>query len=83
MSETSGRVYHPAEAKHGSIGLVSSKLSFEFSRHFEFEDTHEFNANVEFPPPSRFVWNGITHRLDREWVIGLPNSDTLKRTDLK
>lgn len=86
MSEVSGRVYHPAEAKHGGIGLVSSKLSMEISRHFEFdEDNDELNAttDVEFPAPSRLVWNGVAHRLDREWVIGLPNEYALKRTDLK
>lgn len=62
MSPASGRVYHPAHERYGSIGLIRSKLAIEFSRYFEFDgkDTEE--------PPTRFNWNGIKYDLDRDWI---------------
>lgn len=82
MSEVSGRVYHPADEKHGSIGLVRSKLSIEFSRFFEFDESQEL-SQAEYPAPVRFRWNGSVHQLERTWVRGLANEATLSRTDLK
>lgn len=53
MSPTSGRVYHPAKPKYGSIGLIRSKLAIEFSKYFEFESNDE--------APTHFTWKGIIY----------------------
>ncbi|KAJ6632967.1 UPF0598 protein [Pseudolycoriella hygida] len=63
MSPTSGRVYHPADTKHGSIGLIRSKLAIEFSKHFEFENDEE--------APTHFTWNGVRYKLDNSWMVTL------------
>lgn len=60
MLPQSGRVYHPAPEKVGSIGLVRSKLAIEFSKYFIFE-------NGEMQPPTHFKWNNKTYVLDTEW----------------
>ncbi|KAB0797643.1 hypothetical protein PPYR_08636 [Photinus pyralis] len=60
MLPTSGRVYHPAPEKTGSIGLVRSKLAIEFSKHFVFE-------NGEGKPPTHFNWKDTVYELDQEW----------------
>ena len=48
----SGRVYHPAPEKVGSVGLIADKLSIEWTarKRFEFE-------NGEESPPTHFIWN--------------------------
>ncbi|XP_065089423.1 UPF0598 protein CG30010-like [Ochlerotatus camptorhynchus] len=60
MFPLSGRVYHPAPERYGSVGLIRSKLAIELSRHFTF-------LNGEEQPPTHFTWNSIKHKLDSEW----------------
>lgn len=60
MLPETGRVYHPAPEKAGSIGLVRSKLAIEFSKHFKFD-------NGEHEPPTQFTWDGATYDLDNKW----------------
>lgn len=62
MLPETGRVYHPAPEKVGSIGLVRSKLAIELSKYFIFSEG-------EGNPPTKFVWNGIEHSLDRKWFF--------------
>nr|XP_003699984.1 PREDICTED: UPF0598 protein CG30010 [Megachile rotundata] len=61
MNVHSGRIYHPAPAKGGKIGLVASKLAIELSSQFEFENGEE-NA------PTHFNWRGKRYSLDTDWV---------------
>lgn len=51
MLQSSGRVYHPAPERVGSIGLVKSSLAIEFSSLFKF-------SNGETNPPTHFRWSG-------------------------
>ncbi|XP_063229640.1 UPF0598 protein CG30010 [Bacillus rossius redtenbacheri] len=60
MSPASGRVYHPALATSGSVGLVQSKLAIELSRHFTF-------ANGEESGPTHFRWRGTEYVLQTDW----------------
>ncbi|XP_026468529.1 UPF0598 protein CG30010-like, partial [Ctenocephalides felis] len=60
MCPKSGRVYHPAHEKVGSIGLIRSKLAIEFSKYFEFK-------NGEENPPTHFTWDGKRYELDLSW----------------
>lgn len=69
MSPITGRVYHPADERQGGIGLISSKLAIEFSKHFEFDGiADESEVDGSLRSPSRFVWNGQLHHLDRSWA---------------
>ncbi|KFP00615.1 UPF0598 protein C8orf82, partial [Calypte anna] len=56
-----GRVYHPAPAKMGSVGLVRSALALELSPGFEFEEGAE-------KPPTHFSWEGQRYRLTQDLV---------------
>lgn len=80
--DSSGRVYHPAPAKFGSVGLVKSSLAMQFSRYFDFGSCSH---------PSHFTWNNTRFELTQEVQpllaglrnrIGLPvwNPDTWHRT---
>uniref|UniRef100_A0A1Q3F8L6 Uncharacterized protein n=1 Tax=Culex tarsalis TaxID=7177 RepID=A0A1Q3F8L6_CULTA len=60
MFPTSGRVYHPAPERYGSVGLIRSRLAIELSKDFSF-------GSGEDQPPTHFCWNGTTHELDTEW----------------
>ncbi|XP_058461651.1 UPF0598 protein CG30010 isoform X3 [Malaya genurostris] len=60
MFPLSGRVYHPAPERCGSIGLVRSKLAIELSKHFTF-------LEGEDEPPTHFAWKNTTYELNREW----------------
>ncbi|XP_062570511.1 UPF0598 protein CG30010-like [Saccostrea cucullata] len=51
MLPNTGRVYHPAMATVGGIGLIKSSLAIELSKYFEFE-------NGEDHPPTHFNWKG-------------------------
>lgn len=70
MSPLSGRVYHPAGGKHGSIGLVRSKLAIEFSRYFEYDTaaTQASELAGTLDSPVGFVWHGVHHSLSGSWV---------------
>lgn len=70
MSPITGRVYHPAAERQGGIGLIRSKLSIEFSKHFEFDgnDDDEVELDGTLRSPSRFVWNGQVYQLDSGWA---------------
>ena len=61
-----GRVYHPAPEKVGSLGLISDKLSIEWTtdKRFEFE-------NGEENPPTHFNWNEERVILDNELISRL------------
>ncbi|KAF7274500.1 hypothetical protein GWI33_012844 [Rhynchophorus ferrugineus] len=60
MLPETGRVYHPAYERAGSIGLVRSKLAIEFSHQFKFEDG-------EGNPPTHFTFFGTTYNLKTDW----------------
>ncbi|KAK4880305.1 hypothetical protein RN001_008451 [Aquatica leii] len=60
MLPESGRVYHPAPEKVGSIGLVRSKLAIEFSKYFVFE-------KGEGEPPTHFRWCNKVYVTDNKW----------------
>ncbi|XP_055613749.1 UPF0598 protein CG30010 [Uranotaenia lowii] len=60
MFPTSGRVYHPAPERYGSVGLVRSRLSIELSKNFRF-------SNGEESPPTHFTWDSVEHELDMDW----------------
>ncbi|GJQ82807.1 hypothetical protein Trydic_g13509 [Trypoxylus dichotomus] len=66
MLPESGRIYHPAPAKIGRIGLIASKLAIEFSRNFIFD-------NGERHPPTQFNYKGITYVLDQQWYYDALN----------
>jgi len=57
MLPQTGRVYHPAPAQYGGIGLIRSSLAIEFSKFMDFEH------GDESLPPSHFTWNGSKHKL--------------------
>ncbi|CAH0556927.1 unnamed protein product [Brassicogethes aeneus] len=65
MPET-GRVYHPALERAGSIGLVQSKTAIEFSKFFEFD-------NGENNPPTRFKFEGTEYILEKNWYKDIVN----------
>lgn len=60
MDVENGRVYHPANEQHGSIGLVSSKTAIEFSKMFLYNDTDNY-------VPTHFLWSGKKYVLDSDW----------------
>lgn len=60
MLPDTGRVYHPAADKAGSIGLVRSKLAIQFSKYFTFE-------NGESNQPTHFMFEDKLYELDQEW----------------
>ncbi|KAK9719547.1 protein of unknown function (DUF4505) [Popillia japonica] len=60
MLPESGRIYHPAPSRIGSIGLIASKLAIEISKNFVF-------GNGEKEPPTQFNYEGNTYILDQEW----------------
>lgn len=61
MAPDTGRVYHPAIEKYGSIGLIRSKLAIELSQHFEF-------LAGDKRPPTHFTWNGVRYELNNAWI---------------
>jgi hypothetical protein len=61
VSSTSGRVYHPASERYGSVGLICSKLAIEFSKYFDFQDGEE-------ALPTHFTWNGVKYQLEQDWI---------------
>lgn len=60
MLPETGRVYHPAPKRAGSVGLIRSKLAIEFSRYFHFE-------NGEQNPPTHFTYDGVEYQLNNNW----------------
>lgn len=71
MLPESGRIYHPATAKVGHIGLIASKLAIEFSKNFIFD-------NGERAPPTKFNYEGNTYLLKFDWyydAIKIRNSN--------
>lgn len=62
MLPETGRVYHPAPERVGSIGLIRSKLAIEFSKSFQFD----FG---ETKPPTHFTFEGTTYKLDTNWYV--------------
>lgn len=60
MQPTNGRVYHPAPANAGHVGLVSSKLAIQFSHGFEFIAGQE-------NPPTHFLFEGVKYTLNPKW----------------
>ncbi|XP_074942100.1 UPF0598 protein C8orf82 homolog [Phalacrocorax aristotelis] len=54
-----GRLYHPAPAKAGGVGLVRSALAFEWSPCFEY-------SRGPAQPPTHFIWEGRRYRLTEE-----------------
>ncbi|XP_070574121.1 UPF0598 protein CG30010-like [Ptychodera flava] len=60
MLPQSGRVYHPAKAKVGGVGLIKSSLGIEISKYFEFGEAGEY------APPTHFNWKGTRYTLTNE-----------------
>uniref|UniRef100_A0A8C5WHS7 Chromosome 8 open reading frame 82 n=1 Tax=Leptobrachium leishanense TaxID=445787 RepID=A0A8C5WHS7_9ANUR len=62
MFPENGRVYHPAPAQCGGVGLVKSSLAFELSACFEYssgsKDSH----------PTHFLWAGQRYALTNELI---------------
>lgn len=63
MMPDTGRVYHPAPEKLAGMGLLSDKLSLQWTseKRFIFE-------NGEEKPPTQFVWNDNKLTLTNELV---------------
>ncbi|NXT50992.1 CH082 protein, partial [Pluvianellus socialis] len=59
MLPENGRLYHPAPAKAGGVGLVRSALALEWSPGFEYGEGPE-------QPPTHFIWEGRRYRLTEE-----------------
>ncbi|XP_014811585.1 PREDICTED: UPF0598 protein C8orf82 homolog [Calidris pugnax] len=59
MLPENGRLYHPAPAKTGGVGLVRSALALEWSPNFEF-------GGGPTQPPTHFLWEGQRYRLTEE-----------------
>lgn len=74
MLPNTGRVYHPAPAKVGGIGLIKSSLAIELSKYFEFE-------NGEDNPPTLFTWKGEKLRLTND-LINLMDKSPLEIREL-
>lgn len=64
MDVINGRVYHPANEQHGSIGLVSSKTAIELSKKFIYADTDNYI-------PTHFLWGDEKYTLDTDWFKNL------------
>lgn len=64
MDVENGRVYHPANKEHGSIGLVSSRTAIELSKMFIYADTDNF-------VPTHFMWQGEKYVLNSDWFKSL------------
>ncbi|PSN56237.1 UPF0598 protein [Blattella germanica] len=65
MLPSTGRVYHPAPAYAGSVGLIASKLADEMYKCFKFKD----DGN-----PSHFTWDNMTYELDNKWYYKATNT---------
>lgn len=63
MDVENGRVYHPANEQHGSIGLVSSRTAIELSKMFIYD-----NDNYV---PTHFMWCDKKYTLDPDWFKNL------------
>ncbi|XP_074001900.1 UPF0598 protein C8orf82 homolog [Numenius arquata] len=59
MLPENGRLYHPAPAKAGGVGLVCSALALEWSPGFQF-------GGGPTQPPTHFLWEGQRYRLTEE-----------------
>ncbi|KAH8398578.1 hypothetical protein KR222_000511, partial [Zaprionus bogoriensis] len=60
MHPESGRLYHPAWAEVGGIGLIRSKLAIELSQNFVFSVGDEL--------PTHFKWHGNQIKLENDWL---------------
>ncbi|XP_071450161.1 UPF0598 protein CG30010 [Hetaerina americana] len=61
VSNTEGRVYHPASPEVGGVGLIKSSLAFLFSEKFRFDQGAEKR-------PTHLMWGGKLHKLNYEWI---------------
>ncbi|XP_074880210.1 UPF0598 protein C8orf82 homolog [Buteo buteo] len=59
MLPENGRLYHPAPAKAGGVGLVRSALAFEWSPCFEY-------GRGPARAPTHFIWEGRRYQLTEE-----------------
>lgn len=64
MDVENGRVYHPANEQHGSVGLVSSRTAIELSKLFIYADADNY-------VPTHFKWDNKEHVLDSNWFKNL------------
>ncbi|XP_063306292.1 UPF0598 protein C8orf82 homolog [Pelobates fuscus] len=62
MFPENGRVYHPAPAKCGAVGLVKSSLAFELSPCFEY------SSESKTGHPTHFNWDGNRYALTNELI---------------
>ncbi|XP_046400025.1 UPF0598 protein CG30010 [Ischnura elegans] len=61
VSNTEGRVYHPAIPEVGGVGLIKSSLAFLFSERFRFD-------NGVDERPTHIMWGGSLHKLNYGWI---------------
>ena len=59
MLPETGRIYHPASADTGGVGLIKSSVAIAISKYFEF-------GNGEDKPPTKFIWKDKTYRLSND-----------------
>ena len=68
MLPDSGRIYHPAPAAVGHVGLIKSSFAIELSSGFRYDKNSDENS-----PPSVFFYQGIEYDLDNEILNHIPN----------
>lgn len=71
MCPKSGRVYHPAPFRQGSIGLIKSKLAIELSNNLVFEDSATL--------PSGIIWKDQLFPLNHKILDILDNRQSMGR----
>ena len=59
MLPETGRIYHPASAHIGGVGLIKSSIAIAISKYFDFE-------NGEENPPTHFTWKDTRYQLTNE-----------------
>ncbi|KAM4685857.1 UPF0598 protein C8orf82 homolog isoform 2-T2 [Amazona ochrocephala] len=70
-----GRLYHPAPAKSGGVGLVRSALAWEWSSGFQYGRGQE-------QPPTHFLWEGRSYRLTEELLPLLRAGSARESSDI-
>uniref|UniRef100_UPI00358E90FF UPF0598 protein C8orf82 homolog n=1 Tax=Myxine glutinosa TaxID=7769 RepID=UPI00358E90FF len=79
MLPRSGRVYHPAPARAGGVGLIKSSLAIQLSPQFLYDQGDEGGH------PSHFVWKETQYRLtQRLWKLlnESPTENTKSEVDV-
>jgi len=70
MVPNTGRVYHPGPVLSGGIGLISDKLSIEWTSEHRFRFDHG-----EESPPTSFTWEDHDITLDNELLAMMTSEE--------